>query len=56
MLDDWLGKKGHFEGSVGKMAVILSLPKRDENSWDVAALLIMLADGKRIKMKKGTFS
>lgn len=37
-------KKGHFEGSVGKMAVTLSLLTRDETSWDVAALLTMLAD------------
>lgn len=44
-LDDWLGKKEHrFEGSVGKMAVKLSLLKRDETSWDAAALWAILAD------------
>lgn len=44
-LNDWLGKKDHrFEGSVGKMAVILSLLKKDETSSDVAALVTILAD------------
>lgn len=50
--DDWLGKKGHVQGSVGKMAVTLLSLKRDETSWDVAALLTMLADENGTKMKK----
>lgn len=37
-------QKDHFEGSVGKKAVKLSLVKRDETSWDVVALLTILAD------------
>lgn len=36
-------KKGHCEGTAGKLVVKLSLLKRDETSWDVAALLTMLA-------------
>lgn len=48
-VDDWFGKKGHFEGSVGKMAFRLSLLKRDETSWDVAALLTMLAGENGLK-------
>lgn len=44
-MDDLLGKNGHLvEGSVGKMAVKHSLLKKDETSWDVAALQTILAD------------
>lgn len=42
-LDDSLGKKVRFEGSVGKMAVKTSLLKGNETSWDVAALWKILA-------------
>lgn len=42
-LDDSLGKKVRFEGSVGKMAVKPSLLKGNETSWDVAALWKILA-------------
>lgn len=45
-------KKGHCEGTVGKMAVKLSLLKRDETSWVVAALLTMLAGKNRLQWKR----
>lgn len=52
--DDWLGKKRDhcFEGSVGKMAVNLSLLKRDGTSWDVAALVTILAVENELQWKR----
>lgn len=46
-----VGQKDHFEGSVGKKAVKLSLVKRDETSWDVVALLTILADENGLQWK-----
>lgn len=47
-----LAKRIIVLSSDGKMAVKLSLLKKDETSWDVAALLTILADEKRTTMKR----